>query len=155
MPWPSRCHDSAFAEPLEHYFLSLVCVILMALYTQPEGTITAVSITCWAAALAFTWGHPKVCAQNWHMAPGPAQHVLWSFPVGKGWGEMTCCTGGVPGKDTHLGTPSLLILDSHRRVFSLTLLVLSLFFLFLVFVLFFPERKGGFTTTVDVINYGC
>lgn len=141
---------TAFAEPLGHYFLSLVvCVILMALHSHPEVTVTAVSIARRAAALAVTRGDPVMCAQNWHTAPAPAQRVLCSFPVGKGWGEMTCCTGGVPGKDAHLGTLSLLVLDSHCRELSLPLLVLSISSFSFFFLLFFP-LKGAFTTTVYV-----
>lgn len=59
---------TAFAEPLGHYFLSLVvCVILMALHSHPEVTVTAVSIARRAAALAFYTKGPKdVCIELAH-----------------------------------------------------------------------------------------
>lgn len=83
-----------------------------------------------------------MCAQNWHTAPAPAQRVLCSFPVGKGWGEMTCCTGDVPGKDARLGTLSLLVPDSHCRELSLPLLVLSISSFSFFFSPFFSPKRS-------------
>lgn len=57
---------------------------------------------------------------------------------------MTSYSEGVPGKDACLGTPSLLVLDSQWREFSLPLLILPISLLFILFYFFLP------TITVDV-----
>lgn len=95
---------------------------------------------------------PSMCSDQHYLcdtqgqATGDLSGSWWKLYscYGQRMGGMTCCTGGVPGKDAHLGTLSLLVQNSHWGEFSSPLLIVP--------VSSAPPSapKGAFTITVDI-----
>lgn len=133
--WPSlsgstSCLAQAAPSPALQAAMTLLLQTLQGIISFP--------LLCYSHGLALTaWsdnhscehccsspfdmrGADGVCTEQTQHSTCPCSACALIFSCGRWrwWRETTCYTGGVPSMDTYLGTPSLTVLHSHRRVFS-------------------------------------